>query len=113
MNDAGSSFASFINPLETIGEEDEYEVVFQNDSLSQTLTKVPSSDNSSQIEEEQSLSWSQFIRRAAFTSKPISTPFSILAIAKNRYSEQILSQVYQLVDAFETAEKDSPQTITI
>ena len=34
VNYAGSSFSSFVNPVETVEDEDMYEIVFQNNSLS-------------------------------------------------------------------------------
>lgn len=34
VNYAGSSFSSFVNPIETVEDEDMYEIVFQNNSLS-------------------------------------------------------------------------------
>ena len=33
VNYAGSSFSSFVNPIETVEDEEMYEIVFQNNSL--------------------------------------------------------------------------------
>ena len=45
VNYAGSSFSSFVNPLETVNDEDMYEIVFQNDGLSSALSQAPLRDN--------------------------------------------------------------------
>ena len=41
VNFAGSSFSSFVNPVETVEDEDMYDIVFQNNSLSSIAPMVP------------------------------------------------------------------------
>ena len=96
-----------MNPLETVDDDDQYDIVFQNESLSSALPYVPSQSDSGVNVEEKEHEKSQFIRRAVFKSKQLSRPFSIFSIANNRYSEQMLSQVELQMNSIGSAQDDS------
>lgn len=76
-----------MNPLETVDDEDQYEIVFQNESLSAALPQVPTHKDQTLDSKAEDFEKSKFIRRAIFKSKQLGRPFSIFSIANNRYSE--------------------------
>ena len=93
MSCRDASLISFANSLETLNDEEQFEVVFHNKSLSQTLSSIPK-DGYDNDDSSQCLQWQQFIQRSTLENKALRLPISIVAIAQNRYSQQLLDYVH-------------------
>ena len=78
MNNADGSFASFVNPTETQGDEGSLEVVFHNQQLFKMLGEKRSAD------------LDEFARKAVFSHNDLNHRMSLLAAALNRYSDAVL-----------------------
>ena len=84
MNNVDGSFASFVNPTETQGDEGSLEVVFHNQQLFKMLGEKRSAD------------LDEFAKKAVFSHNDLNHRMSLLAAALNRYSDAILQQAFKL-----------------
>ena len=78
MNNVDGSFASFVNPTETQGDEGSLEVVFYNKQLFKMLGEKRSAD------------LDEFSKKAVFSHNDLNHRMSLLAAALNRYSDAVL-----------------------
>lgn len=79
-----SNFASFINSTHNFDMDDHYEIIFHNAALTNILDKIS-------LEELQS-----FLDKPVFVNTELEQPISLLAVAQERFSEHILSQVHKM-----------------
>ena len=84
--------------------------MFHNKSLAENLKLAPSEITYAE-DSSQTVQWSQFIRRATLENKAFNTLLSIISIAQNRYSEQLLSKVHQRESNSESCDLDKTLTV--
>ena len=79
------SFASFVNPTETQGDEQiPYEVIFKNAALKKI------------INEKHEKSLQTFIDKPCFVNVEFNTQMSLISAVQGRFSDAVLNQVYRL-----------------
>ena len=81
----GSSFPSFVNSIDTMGQEEEanYEMVFHNEAL----LKIVGIQNTKDLH--------AFLAKPEFVNREQGTKLSLLTTIQNRYSDYILNQTYK------------------
>lgn len=77
-------FQSFVNSTHNLDFDAEFEAVFHNEALSKLLSKKELKDLNNLID------------KPVFVDKERNQPISLLGAAQNRYSDQLLGQVYKM-----------------
>ena len=89
MENADGSFASFVNPTETQGDEGSLEVVFHNEQLFKMLGEKRSED------------LDDFVKKPVFSNQE-NYRMSLLSAAMNRQSDAVLQQAFKLENEVQT-----------
>ncbi len=87
MGKLDGSFGSFVNPLDTLGNEEEHnlEVVFHNKILLEMIG-LNGEDN-----------LTSFLSQQMFVNCDSKNKLSLVSAASSRYSNEILNQTYKIV----------------
>ena len=80
-----SSFKSFINSTETIGEQEQLQMVFQNKVVKEMVGKISSMDLQT------------FLDKPIFENQEDHVKVSLVAAASKRYSETFISQPFEVI----------------
>jgi len=81
---ADGSFKSFINSTETVGEQEQLQMVFQNKVVKEMVGKISSMDLQT------------FLDKPIFVNQEDQFKLSLVAAASNRHSEGFISQLFEV-----------------